>query len=383
MKILHISVCVEHYNDGWDYQDNLLPLYHQKKGHEVSLITNTLIYDVLKNKVVNSIPARYIYENINISRLGFLNDSRIIRKLRLLKDFKKNLYYHDPDLIFLHGVQFFNLLSVRKFVRKNNIKLIVDGHEDYTNSARNLFSKIFHKTVWRFFAKSIEQELSIYWGVLPNRVEFIKKIYKIQPNKVKLLEMGIDDESLNKIVFENKLNQFKKINQIPNDKIIISTGGKIDKYKYEIIHFLDVLSKVDKHNIHLLVFGSVTSEYSQLFSKLIQNNNITYLGWLNREEIYKTFLISDITIFLGRHSILWETAVAVGKPIVLSRNNYTDYYNLNNNVLILEDLNKHTVNHFIDQISDSEFLNKYKKNAMTSKRFRFHYSRIADKSIQI
>ena len=43
MKIAHI-VPSTHYNDYWGYQENLLPKYHVKMGHEVTLITSTLTF---------------------------------------------------------------------------------------------------------------------------------------------------------------------------------------------------------------------------------------------------------------------------------------------------------------------------------------------------
>ena len=45
MRILHIAPSAP-YNDYWGYQDNLLPKYHRKLGHEVTVIvTNTMHKD--------------------------------------------------------------------------------------------------------------------------------------------------------------------------------------------------------------------------------------------------------------------------------------------------------------------------------------------------
>ena len=42
MKIVHFCLSGP-YNDNWGYQDNLLPLYQQKLGHDVTVIaTNTM-----------------------------------------------------------------------------------------------------------------------------------------------------------------------------------------------------------------------------------------------------------------------------------------------------------------------------------------------------
>ena len=41
MKIVHIAPNAT-YNEGWGYQENLLPKYHAKLGHEVTLIITNI-----------------------------------------------------------------------------------------------------------------------------------------------------------------------------------------------------------------------------------------------------------------------------------------------------------------------------------------------------
>ena len=57
MKIVHI-VPKAPYNDNWGYQDNLLPKYQRKMGHEVTVITtNTMQQD---GKIINTACILYI-----------------------------------------------------------------------------------------------------------------------------------------------------------------------------------------------------------------------------------------------------------------------------------------------------------------------------------
>ena len=44
MKILHL-ILLGSYTDGFSYQENLLPKYHKKAGHEVEIITSVLVRD--------------------------------------------------------------------------------------------------------------------------------------------------------------------------------------------------------------------------------------------------------------------------------------------------------------------------------------------------
>src|SRR5699024_600712 len=100
-----------------------------------------------------------------------------------------------PDIIFVHGVQFLNIKAIVKYKeRYPKIKIFVDNHADFSNSATNWISKnLLHSIIWKYCAKVIEPVTDKFYGVLPARVDFLINVYEIDKSKVELLPLGADD----------------------------------------------------------------------------------------------------------------------------------------------------------------------------------------------
>ena len=79
--------------------------------------------------------------------------------------------------------------------------------------------------------------------------------------------------------------------------------------------------------VKLLVFGNVADNYKGEIEKSI-NENVIMLGWMNTKEINDVFLASDIAVFPGQHSVLWEQACACKIPCLFA---YWDGMNHLNN----------------------------------------------------
>lgn len=200
MKITHLCLCGP-VTDNWTYQDNLLPKYHKKLGYDVSVITSQYIWN---NDGKLDLDKRNTYYNeygIKTIRLELKNDKKYSYRFRRYKDLFKNIVNEAPDILFVHGVQFLDIKYVIKYVQEHkNVKVFVDNHADFSNSARNFLSKnILHKIIWRYYAHSIEPYTTKFYGVLPARVDFLKDVYKLPKEKIELLVMGADDEKVEEL----------------------------------------------------------------------------------------------------------------------------------------------------------------------------------------
>ena len=56
MRIVHIAPNAT-FDDGWGFQDNLLPKYQQKLGHDITLLVRNVVHDGQKKK--ETIPERF------------------------------------------------------------------------------------------------------------------------------------------------------------------------------------------------------------------------------------------------------------------------------------------------------------------------------------
>ncbi|MGH2063295.1 glycosyltransferase family 4 protein [Aerococcus urinaeequi] len=384
MKITHICLCGP-VTDGFSYQDNLLPKYHGKAGHEVSLITSKWIWSH-GGKIIKTNKEKYTNQDaVKMYRLELIGKDIFSKKIKTYKNFYKILECTKPDIIFVHGVQFLDIIKVKKYVKNNpSVKIFVDNHADYSNSASNWISKnILHKIVWKFCAKQIEQYTTKFYGVLPARVDFLNKIYGIPKEKIELLIMGGDDFFVEKYMNISEIINIKsELDILPTDFVIV-TGGKIDSAKKQTLLLMEAMRSIKKKDVKLIVFGNVTSELKEQFDKYLSDDRIIYLGWLSVEESYKYFSIADLVIFPGRHSVYWEQVVALGVPMLIKYWEGTTHVDIGGNVdYLIEDSIEEIQDKIQELINNPKKYKTLKMNAQSIDKNNFLYSNIAEKSIR-
>lgn len=383
MKIVHICLCGP-VTDDWNYQDNLLTKYHAKLGYEVSIITSQWVWNQ-KGELVTDRRTEYINsDGVFIKRLKIKGKNNFYKKFKRFENFQETLNTINPDILFVHGCQFLDIDLIVRYIRKNShIKVFVDNHADFSNSATNLISKnILHKLIWKSRAKLIEPYVEKFYGVLPARVDFLVDIYKINKEKVELLVMGADDEKVQGAQENITKKDLRGNFDIKEDDFLIVTGGKIDIAKSQTLLLMKAICEIPNEKVKLLVFGSVAKELKEEFNSLIDNTRIYYAGWIKPEETYDYFAIADLIVFPGRHSVFWEQAVGQGIPMVVKYWEGTTHIDVGGNVnFIFND----TVDEMIEKIvnitqNKKKYINM-KKVAMEKGLERFSYKEIAKKSV--
>ena len=61
MKIIHVALACFYYDD-FEYQENLLPYFHKKSGHDVTIIASTENIDKGSQTKIQVSPSNYINE---------------------------------------------------------------------------------------------------------------------------------------------------------------------------------------------------------------------------------------------------------------------------------------------------------------------------------
>lgn len=384
MKIIHICLNGP-VTDNWSYQDNLLPKYHKMIGYEVSVITSQYVWND-KGKI--DIDNRTIYYNeysIKTIRIESKYNTTVNSKFKRYKNLYKTIYNEKPDIIFVHGCQFFDIKYVVKYAKINpKVNIYVDNHADFSNSATTWISKnILHKIIWRRCAHMIEPYTTKFYGVLPARVDFLKNVYKLPGEKIELLVMGADDEKVIEAKDEKMRNIIREKYNIKKDDFLIMTGGKIDNAKKQTLLLMEAVQKIKKDSVKLIVFGSVIEELKDEINFLADGVKIQYIGWIPSEDSYNYFGASDLVVFPGRHSVFWEQVVGMGIPMIVKYWEGTTHVDAGGNCKFLY---KDSINEIKEKI---EFLmnnrEKYTnmKNIAEKKGIvNFSYKEIAKKSIK-
>ena len=379
MKILHVCLSGA-FTDGLTYQENLLTKYHKLAGHDVTMLTTEWCYDD-KGKIIENKTHDYInQDDVRVIRLS--SKQSYSNRFKRYSNFYNLLVVINPDVIFIHNVQFIDIKIIVKYLKKNpNVKVFVDNHCDLSNSGTNWISKnILHKIIWRHYANLIEPFVTKFYGVLPVRVDFLVNMYKLPKEKCELLIMGADDEYVEKY---KDSKQYRKELNIKNNDFVIVTGGKIDKAKILTLDLMKTVLNTEMKNVKLFVFGSVAQNIKDDFDKLCDDKKVFYLGWATNEESYKYFSIADVVCFPGLHSVYWEQAVAMGKPIICRHLTGTTHIDIGGNV---EYFYKNTAEE-IEEVINDIILNKNKyeallDNAQKKDKEKFLYSVISKDSIK-
>lgn len=385
MKIVHICLCGP-YNDNWSYQENCIPFYHKQAGNDVTVITTPFINDKQSLGYLFFKTGEYFDSNgIKIIRkaLRFSNQSIISKKFRLYKGLYESLVNEHPDIIFIHACQFLDIRYIVKYARNNqSVKIFVDCHEDFMNSARNWVSKnIFHKLIWKQCAKIIEPYTTRFWGVLPARVDFLIDMYNMPKDKVKLLVMGAEDEKVEEARDEKIRISIREKYNINENDVLIMTGGKIDQNKPQTLLLMEAVKSLNRKNVKLIVFGSVIPEFQEKLSSLLCSS-VQYIGWIDSNESYKYFNAADLVVFPGLHSVFWEQVVGLGKPCVFRHMEGFTHVDLGGNCKYLNKDSVDEITNVITNIIDNnEIFEQMKSVAQKRGMNVFSYKRIAQNSI--
>lgn len=385
MKILHCCLASV-YIDNFSYQENILPKLHKLQGHDVQITASTETY--INNEKLGYIPHGFYYttENIPITRIPYSRfmPHFLAKKLRIYVGLSRILNDFHPEIIFLHDVQFISVWEIVRYAKNNPVKIYADSHTDYMNSAKNWLSKnILHKIIYKWCTKKIEPFVIKFWGVTPSRRDFLIDFYRVNPNKVGLLVMGLDDSSIDFNDLEkSKITTRKNLN-VNQDDFLIITGGKIVRRKN--IHLvMQAIIELSELKIKLVVFGSVNSEIKSQIYELASSPNISYVGWINAHEIYKLLYASDLAVFPGAHSVLWEQAVGLGLPAIFKRWEGYQHVDLGGNCLFLDNVTTDEIKNLICKIyRDKKLYDSMKKVAVERGPDEFSYSRIARRALEM
>lgn len=381
MKIVQVAPASP-YNEGWGYQENLLTKYQAKAGHDVCLVVTNAAFENGKLTKVE--------ESDMLSNDGFRVVRRKKRKIinNKISEFLSIISVDDiledvkPDLIFCHGLSNLTIFSLIKYKKRNpSVVIVVDNHADY-NIGPNMKGVVgsLSRLFWRLVCSITSRNLTKVYGVTPWRKQFAEEYYGISPNKTDVMIMGADDEKINFSERERLRESIREQYGISANEFLLITGGKIDNKK-RVLELIDAVNQID--NVKLMIFGSVDKEVKENFDKYIENNpKVIYIGWIDASRVYDYFFASDLVVFPGQHSVLWEQACAAKVPCVFKHWKGMEHVNNGGNAAFFDDDSVEGMEKKICELVFSDKYNTMKKVAESSATDIFLYSRIAMKSTE-
>lgn len=376
MRIVHICLA-SFYVEGLGYQENILPQRHAELGNEVTVLTSDYVFNS-KQEEGKREQSDYVNDfGIHVKVLPRSTRYGYYSRFRDFDGVYDAIESIDPDIIFVHGGQFVALKDVIKYCKKHrDVKLFIDQHGDYYNmkidTAKAMFVHLYIYGHWMRKAVPFTQK---FWGVTPWRCQYLREVYKIPENKIGLLVMGGDDD---KIRFEDMPRLRKDIREelsLTDKDFVVVTGGKIDSTKN--IHLLMQAVSELEGKAKLIVFGQPNNEMENIINELSKDGNIRFLGWIPSDKVYDYFLASDLAVFPGTHSVLWEQACACGIPCVFKDWEGMHHIDVGGNCEFLHKDSTEEIKEVLSEIiGDKEKYYGMKQAAEKSKK-DFFYSEIA------
>jgi len=369
LKIIHVC---QYYNEGYGYQENLLPRYQAKLGHEVMVITSDRM-SYFSGEKDPKIVGTGEYED---------NGIRILR-LPIKWEFKgrfvvfDNLYdilnKEKPDYIFHHGLTSPSIKTVCKYKKTNpSTFLVADNHSDLNISARNpLWRLSYYRIYSTLRIKKWINYIDLVFGVTPARCYFAENELGIPHDLIRLLPIGADEFAV-----KEHLGNKDFLNNNKNNKLKVITGGKWFKGK----GLEELISAVQDLNVELQIFGKLDDSYT---NNLIEQapNNVTFLGWQDRVGTLSLLAGADVAIWPKQHTTLVEDAIATNTPLILRYHGSTSHFIRGNGVYLFTG-ESIEIRQILDILSNSEnLINKMREDSKKQLDL-LSYNRIAKESIE-
>jgi glycosyltransferase involved in cell wall biosynthesis len=397
MKI--VMLC-DFYNHTLLYQENFLTKYYTKHGHNVAVVASTFesILDYMSDKYIKKNKAsETIVNGVKIIKLPY--SLNVLNKLRRFdgKRICQILEEEKPDVIFSHSITL-NLWESVKYRKKNpTCKIIVDYHADYSNSAKDWLSlNILHKVIRRMFLHSVSRYIDRIYPIVPAGFVFLNEVYGIPYDRMELLPLGVDTDKSQEVMLQEKGKIVRKKLQIPDEALVIFTGGKLEPVKKTDL-LIEAFLQLSDPRLHLIIVGTFREQYAaykfQIEKATNDNQRIHFTGWINGNEVYDYMNASDMAVFPASQSVLWQQSIGMGLPLIVGTtvnvNGRTwiqdaDYLNVHNNVITI-DKNNTTVLEIAKQIKrlidDPALLDSMKKGALKTAVEFLSYDKIIQRTL--
>ena len=382
MVIVHIAPNAP-YNDYWGYQDNILPKYQKKLGHDVSLIITNTMHE--GGKIVETECREYVLnDGVRVIRMAVDKKPHpLLTTLTAHMPVYEKLKELKPDFIFYHGLVSTTIYDVVKYKKKINPACVIvqDNHLDYNigRVCKGVKSYVVREHYRRIHRKTRKYITRVY-GVTPWRRTYAEDYFAVSPDKTDVLIMGADDEKIDFANRESIRRDIREKYSVGDNEFLVVTGGKIDKKKK--IHLL-MKACGELEGVKLLVFGNVNEDIKEEFDSLLANHpNIVYIGWLDADKVYDYFFAADLVAFPGQHSVLWEQACACKVPCLFEKWDGMDHVNNGGNSVLVAPVTVETLKASVEELKFTDKYAEMKKIAESDATDVYLYSKIAEKSLE-
>lgn len=313
---MHIGL-LSHFTEGMTYQDNILSDMHCQDGNDVMYVSDNYVYQNgrLIEKVEEDITLSNSLRLIRVKYDRVLN-TFITNKIQKVKSLKKIICNFEPDRILYHGVCGRELVTVADYKKRNpQIKLYVDCHADFHNTAKNIVSKLAYKYIHGFFFKQALPYIDKVLYVTKESKEYLINMYKLDESIMEWFPLGgivLDDKT-----YQRKRKRRRTELELKDSDILFLHSGKMDKKK-KTLEILKAFAKVEDNRFKLIIIGEfLDSMWEEVKPYLCLDERILFLGWKTGDELIEYLCAADVYLQPGSQSATMQNAICCRCSVVL------------------------------------------------------------------
>ncbi|MCF3098779.1 glycosyltransferase [Aeromonas australiensis] len=318
MRVLHCCLSC-FYIDGYTYQENMLVRQHVSAGHEVLVVASTETFGEDK-QVTYVTPGDYIgTDGAKVVRLPYrrLLPHAVMTKLRMHPGVLGLITDFAPDVIMFHGACGWELLTASKYVRQHpDVKLYVDSHEDFNNSARGPLSMaLLYKSFYVPIIRAVKKYVSKFLYITYETKRFCENVYRLDDSELEFFPLGgvvLDDEA-----YAQKRQAKRAELAVLNEQTLFFQSGKFDEKK-KLLESLRTFSKVKAKNARFFIAGSFANSIkSQAEALIAADSRIRFLGWANSDQLLDLLCAADVYVQPGSQSATLQMSIAARCAVII------------------------------------------------------------------
>jgi len=377
MKVVHCCLSC-FYIDNFTYQENMLVREHVKLGHDVLVLASTETFGT-NNELSYIEPSEYMgSDGAKVIRLPYMNflPHAIMKKLRMYLNVYKILDSFNPDIIMFHGLCAWELTTIAKYTRNNrNVKLYVDSHEDFHNSAKGLISYYFlHKLYYNLIIKYSKKYIQNFLYITLETKLFCKKMYNLSDDELEFYPLG--GHVLNDDDYFRLREETRKSLHISLNSIVFLQTGKFDHLK-KLIETIKSFSLTNRSDFKYIIAGFVPEELLPELTRLMKlDPRIEYKGWINSYQLQGLLCATDVYVQPGPHQSATMQMSLCARCAVILHDFPSHSYIFNNNGWLIKEQNE-VDNVFLSIENNSGQLEEMSKKSYDFAKEWLDYSKLA------
>jgi len=255
-----------------------------------------------------------------------------------------------PKIIHAHLYESLVIAYIIKILSLFKVKVIFDcqGSLAEEMNAYTLQKSIFLKPFYYLFF--LIEKILLF---LPDKIlcssinsyNFIIEKYKINKDRIALLEDGVDSDLFRPATIEEK-NEAREIFKIPQENKVILYTGSINRAKgvKELFDSIpDILERNNKITFVFAGYGDLEDEYKIKLLNYINNGNVMFTGRFSYFDLPKFLALADYAIDPKKDSS--ESSgklfnyIAGGLPVICFKNEFNSKV-LGENGIYIDDFNE-------------------------------------------